>query len=55
MEGKISVIQEIILKCDDGYMRLDNDEFSTYPSEKEVLLKDGMYFKVLEVNNNYQI
>ena len=36
-------------------MRLDNDELATYPSEKEVLLADGQYFRVLDVNKNYQI
>ena len=36
-------------------MRLDNDELTTYPSEREVLLPDGAYFRVMEVNRNYQI
>ena len=52
-QGKISVLQEILWKKNATYMRLDNDELTTYPSEKEVLLNDGESFRVLEVNKNY--
>ena len=40
-DGQISVLQEILWKCNGAFMRLDNDELATYPSEKEVLLMDG--------------
>ena len=32
------------------YFDMSSDEYSQYPNEKEVLMQDGIQFKVIEFN-----
>ena len=40
-QGKTPIFQEILWKCPDYYLRLNDSTWSAYTSENEVLLKDG--------------
>lgn len=53
--GKKPILQEIFWKSNYYFLRLNASDYSAYPQENEVLLRDGQYFAVLQVIPNYQV
>ena len=47
MPGQVPVVFEIIFKGKSGMIELD-DDITAYPGEQEVLLQDGLQYKVLQ-------
>ena len=45
--NKISVVLEIYLKSDRNYFVLDDQEYSEFIQEREVLLQEGLEFQVV--------
>ena len=45
---QINGLRKIFAYC--NYFRLDNKDYSTFPNEKEVLLRIGLKFKIIDIS-----
>ena len=54
-DPKLPVLFEIKFNADHSYFQLNNENFTMFPQENEVLLYDGLLFTLEDVNQNAMV
>ena len=47
----MAILMEITVRGSHQFFFLNSDEYSSYPYEEEVLMQDGIMYRVLDIGN----